>query len=485
MNPDPIDPGPARGPLVRRLVSAPLYVKILGIGGLLTMLYGGSVYIQIERVVRPVFDQLLEQRTFSVAHTLVHNFRLLVSRGDAGLIRDNIEQARAFVPDLEYLVVHDEGGRVLAHSFTGEVPGDLAAAVPLAELKKLRITTRGTLRVFETTLPVHAGALDTVRLGLSDGAIQHQVAELTRTVLLGLSLAMSLGLTLLFLLAQVMTRPITELVAAVHHIGQGDFETRARVHSGDEIGQLASAFNWMAGRLQELQAERQERELERVKLVERTVQVLEDERRVIAQELHDHLGQSLLTLLLKVQTSGHCGSAAKCADISVPFQSDLAGRIRELIDDVRRLAWGIRPSILDDYGLEIALERYVQEVAAQSHIQIDYESSAPPDAPRLPGPIEVTLYRISQEAITNMVRHSGAEQASLVLIRTRDEVTLLIEDRGCGFDPVGIRERHRPCLGLAGMRERMSLLGGTFTLESAPGSGTTIRVRVPFQERTS
>jgi signal transduction histidine kinase len=140
----------------------------------------------------------------------------------------------------------------------------------------------------------------------------------------------------------------------------------------------------------------------------------------------------------------------------------------------------MRPSILDDYGLDSALARHVEEISKHFRLAIDYQYSRSPGLGRLPREIEVTLYRVAQEALTNIVRHARAEQVSAVVLQQKDEVTLLIEDDGCGFDLESKAEAHGASLGLTGMRERVALLGGTCAVESLAEQGTTIRVRIPL-----
>jgi len=173
-----------------------------------------------------------------------------------------------------------------------------------------------------------------------------------------------------------------------------------------------------------------------------------------------------------------CEGEQKRADLL----SKLEIRTYRLIDEVRRLAWGMHPSILDDYGLNNALARYIDETSKPSKIKIDYQYICPDRLGRLPVRTEVTLYRIAQEAITNIIRHANANHASLILMRSINDTLLLIEDDGSGFDPEKVERDGLTHMGLIAMRERAALLGGELTIESTPGNGTTIRVKI-LQER--
>jgi signal transduction histidine kinase len=154
--------------------------------------------------------------------------------------------------------------------------------------------------------------------------------------------------------------------------------------------------------------------------------------------------------------------------------------INELLDDVHKLAWQMRPPILDDYGLDSALERHLQQVHAQSNLEIDYHCSSPADSERLPDQIELTLYRVAQEAIHNVVRHANANRASVVLLRHDHSVALLVEDDGCGFVQTSENGDEGIHLGLIGLRERVGLCSGSLAIESAKGAGTTIKVKIPL-----
>jgi signal transduction histidine kinase len=289
----------------------------------------------------------------------------------------------------------------------------------------------------------------------------------------GVCLLISAGMAAL--LARLVTRPINRLVAAVNRIGEGDFHVRAEVDYHDEIGQLAQAFNRMAEHLEQYRAQVEDKERARQRLIERIVDAQEEERRHIARELHDQVGQSLMALLLAVQ------SGCQHRDAPDRYCPQVESKIRELSEEIHRLAWGMRPSILDDYGLESALERYLDQVGQQSKLNIDYQPTSPPDSSRLPDRLEVTLYRIVQEAITNVIRHAKAKNVSVVILRQRDAVTLLIEDDGRGFAPAG-NDVAGSRLGLTGMQERAALYGGECIVESEPGRGTTIRVKIPLSE---
>jgi signal transduction histidine kinase len=194
------------------------------------------------------------------------------------------------------------------------------------------------------------------------------------------------------------------------------------------------------------------------------------ERRRLARELHDETGQALTSILLGLRSVEDAGTEAE-------MRAAAAG-LRELVvatlQDVRRLAVELRPKALDDFGLVPALERLAQTFGEQTGIVVQLESRLGPQ--RLGEELETALYRLVQEAITNVVKHASAQTVSILLVRREGLVTALIEDDGRGFDPEVARDGG---LGLIGMRERAALVGGRLTIESSESGGTTIAVEVP------
>jgi signal transduction histidine kinase len=215
-------------------------------------------------------------------------------------------------------------------------------------------------------------------------------------------------------------------------------------------------------------------------LSQRLVQVQEEERRALARELHDRVGQSLIALNLNLTIIQ--------GELSQGYSEQLATRmadsiqlVTEVIALVRDVMANLRPSNLDDYGLESALETYVSEFQARYGIPVRYEKRTP-RLPRLDNNIEITLLRISQEALTNIARHAQASEAILSLQLDEEQVYLTIEDNGIGIPSLEEAKR-RHSHGLRIMRERAEALEGTLRIQSAPGQGTRIDVVIPLPPR--
>jgi signal transduction histidine kinase len=196
----------------------------------------------------------------------------------------------------------------------------------------------------------------------------------------------------------------------------------------------------------------------------------EVERRRLARELHDETGQALTSILLGLRSVEESGGDKVRKSVS-----DVRELVVATLQDVRALAVQLRPKALDDFGLVPALERLVQTFSESTAISVELEAQL--GESRLPADVETTLYRIIQEALTNVVKHAEAKSVSVLLVRRESSVTAVIEDDGRGFDPTNTRDGG---LGLLGMRERVALHDGQLKIEASPEAGTTLVVEMPL-----
>ena len=235
----------------------------------------------------------------------------------------------------------------------------------------------------------------------------------------------------------------------------------------------------LAQALERVSAEVEQRrraEAGRAELMKRIVNTQEDERGRIARELHDNLGQHLTAVMLGLQALETQIESLNGGENSQ--RTPQLDKLRELVDGLMRAAhrqaWELRPAELDAMGLEAALGQYIRDWSAGSGVPVDLQAVCWDE--RADPTTETTLYRVVQEALTNVARHANATQVSVVLERNAGGVAAIIEDDGEGFDPE-LQDTGR--LGLLGMRERLALVGGSLEIESEPGFGTTIFARVP------
>lgn len=217
----------------------------------------------------------------------------------------------------------------------------------------------------------------------------------------------------------------------------------------------------------------------RARLLKQVMSAREEEQRRIARDLHDGIGQSLTSLLLVLRATAESPTLEKAR----ARLGELRGITASLLNEVRRLALGLRPSVLDDLGLGAVLERYAADYTKAHGIAVDVYAPELALA-RLPAEVETALYRIAQETLTNVLKHAAAKTVSLVVRRESSGVHLTVEDDGRGFDNNALLQAPGTGkgLGLLDIRERAALLNGSVTLESRPGSGTTVHVCIPLRE---
>lgn len=218
-----------------------------------------------------------------------------------------------------------------------------------------------------------------------------------------------------------------------------------------------------------------EKELSRQALLESLVEAQEEERGRLARELHDGSGQMLTSLLVRIKTLEKKADSAEVRD----GLTSILDMVAETIDQLRDLSHRLRPAALEEFGLPVALETLMDDISDDASLTITYNFDL--NGVTLPPGIEVTLYRIAQECLTNIIRHAAASKVTINLEQIGDSVCMRVEDDGIGFDPLQITavsgQRH---LGIISMYERAAIVGGKLDVFSAPEQGTAILVSVPI-----
>jgi PAS domain S-box-containing protein len=207
-------------------------------------------------------------------------------------------------------------------------------------------------------------------------------------------------------------------------------------------------------------------------LTARLLTTAEEERKALSRELHDDLNQRLAILAIDLETI-----AVKLSPVH-PLRSEiemLKGRLAELSEDVRRIAYQLRPSILDDLGLVPALRSLCEQLKVRERVAVAFTHARVPE--RVPPELALCLYRVAQEALHNVARHAKTRRAAVTLAGLEEAIVLTVRDWGAGFDPGGPQ---RKGLGIVGMEERVRLAGGSFDLRSRPGHGAEIEVTIPL-----
>ncbi len=262
-----------------------------------------------------------------------------------------------------------------------------------------------------------------------------------------------------------ITRPVVKLKNAAIEVSKGNYNMTITNDSYDELGQLTVAFNQMLKKIDEQQ---KFLETERITRLTEMIDWQENERQRLSRELHDSLGQVLLSIKMRIQRA----KGKTNNDDTIIFETNQM--LAETVQEVRNISNDLMPSVLVSYGLQGCLRNLCDTLLSASGIRANLETNI---ENLLPSKTQIYLYRIIQEAINNITKHSGATRVDISLLKSGSEITLVIVDNGIGFDEP--KSQSGKGQGLINIKERAALLNGTCKIESEIGKGTTIFVTIP------
>ena len=373
---------------------------------------------------------------------------------------------------IPYLYVEDDAdGTILAGVGTIPAHDDLLPAEGDAHLHDGVAIHIGPSLVEVTSPLPNSQAL--LHMSLARTNIEATVRSVTMQLLVITLLMIVIGLAAAFFLTWILTRPLLGLVAATQAVAQGDLSRRVQRWANDEIGELSTAFNRMMESLERAEAERAAQAQLRERYVSGVILAQENERQRIARELHDSTSQSLTSLLVGLQNLKGSIDDSRYD----PKIDELRHVVGTTLEEVRSLSWRLRPSALDDLGLQVALQHTIEDFRRRYGVQVDYVVRGLNR--RLPPEMETSIYRIVQEGLTNIARYAQASHASVIISHRHGMIRVIIEDNGIGFDPNIVHTQNKS-LGLQGIRERASLFDGSLTIESEPGHGSSLFVEIPY-----
>jgi two-component system sensor histidine kinase UhpB len=279
-------------------------------------------------------------------------------------------------------------------------------------------------------------------------------------------------------------RPIRSLREATQRFNAGDHSARATVTSltDPDVAALVLEINALWDRMEADAQTIRDNTAQMERLAAQVITAQEEERRRVARELHDEAGQALTAVIIGLERGLASMPDTYAADLPVqPRQliSNLRDLAAQTLDEVRKLALELRPSVLDDLGLVAALRQYVRAAGDRSGLESHLTLTGIEEGERLPPSVETALFRIAQEALTNAIRHARASSVQVRLRRTESLVSLEIRDDGVGL-PALTPSSNGEHLGLFGMRERARLLGGEFVATPVSPRGTLVQVSVPI-----
>ena len=413
--------------------------------GALILLIAAALFVYLPRKLQEEAIALIAHKAETLAQLTAFTIHPSIYFQDRAALEEALSGTRRD-QDVAYVVVTDPAGKTLASMHPERATG-----------------RRGVSRdLYEVMTPIRDGNRELARLhiGISLARLNDEVAQTRLTIALLGTFLLAAALVAVVLTGNVLTRPLREVAAGAQRIAAGELSHRVAVTRADEIGRLAATFNDMAAKIAE-------RDTSLRQLSKRLLSIQEQERVRIAREVHDELGQALTAMKIDLQQLGQCNGQLQ-ERLGV-----IARNIDGIVDLVRRIAADLRPSILDDLGVTAALEQQLRRLRESTGITTTLSVSEEPKIDMLTG---VTLYRIAQEALANVVRHAEATAVDVSLAMNDGTAVLTIHDNGRGL-PDAIPPRS---LGLLGIRERAELLGGSVALDSRPGQGTLLTATLPL-----
>lgn len=464
------------------LLGVPLRFKILGLAfGLIATLSFVTIG-QIRRELNANIETILREESRFVAREIALQARdYLLINDHFGLNRllTNMTENR---PDVRYAFILDNEKHVLAHTFGRRFPTELlrvhqtpAAGAAATDATRKIVTDEGP--VWDTRQAIAFSENSVVRVGVRGDNLRKQLSSFITTFMRNTLIIALLGGALSLLLTWLITRPVKELLAATQKIRRGRYDVDLLPGAHDEIGRLIEGFNAMAQGLSQGERVRKEKEALQRDFLQKVIAGQENERRRIARELHDQTGQALASCMVDLKLLEQTATG-------IAYKKGL-GKLRRTLthelDSLHNLAMDLRPSVLDDLGLVPAIEMYVQHFEKRHACKVrltvlgTFEQRTDPC-------LETCVYRIIQESMTNIAKHAKAGEITVFLEKKAKSVRGGIEDNGVGFDmqPVDITKH----MGLYGMRERVQLLHGSFTIDSDEGAGTMVTFEIPIQQET-
>jgi len=455
--------------------AASVRVKVMGIVIGVIVLLGLFVGMQMRGVLYNTLETALMRQGIDLAHFVLERVDRTVEAGDPEALRDELLGLQDHYSGnghntlIDYVLVTGNEGEIIATTADQAAPV-LPPVAPDTMRARNLVTVWGDVIDVAAALPGGAGEL---RIGLGEDNIE-QIVQVVTTQIVTITLAMiAVGFAAAAFLTWILTRPISSLVEATRTVEAGDYSVRVPRWAKDEIGELAEAFNAMTRSLAQAERERRERDHLRANYIRGVITAQEDERKRIARELHDSTSQALTSLLVSLRQL----EQTQDARLAQQRIGEIRSVVNNTLDEVHALAWQLRPTVLDDLGLTAALQRYIEDYQRRFNVQVDFVFRHLGE--RLPVELETTLYRVIQEGLTNIARHASARNASILLEGRPGCVRLIVEDNGVGFD-AGKQMVSQKNLGLQGIRERVTLLGGSLTIESQPGQGTSLFVEIPL-----
>ncbi len=477
--------------------------KIMGIVILIVFLLGSWTVVQVRSATRTALSDYLQRHGVSIAQNVSTRSENYLLTNDRYRLHQLLSETMENNTDIQYIFIKDINQQVEMSSFSGEVPEELISVNTVSEYQEQNIQPLNTDRglIYDIAVPIFDGRIGTVRLGMNTDSISQLLYQVSSSIWLAVGIISIIGLIIAYLLSLVIINPIYKLVYATEQVAKGHLQNFPLSVTNDEIGKLSKSFQHMIDSLKALrhsndacQIQLEKKEEMRRKLLNKMMSAQEEERKKISRELHDSTGQSLTTLKLALKQIGETDDIDKAHAMSEELR-ELTG---DILEEIKGLARDLRPSVLDDLGLEYALEKYLKEIQSRTNISTDFWFEvADKNILDQNGSLSLTpetssnIYRIVQESVNNSIKHGSPDKIDVIVKSTQGQLIIIIEDDGEGFETEMVNNQDADSeitdsgLGIFGMAERAELISGQLDIESKPGEGTAVYLKINLIERGS
>jgi len=422
---------------------------------------------------RGTFNMLsnqLQKRGISIATSLAAQSRDSVLTMDQFTLYRLVRNTLHSDEDLTYILILDAEHNVLVHTFEQSAPLELPGMNQLYSEDQYRVQALRTEDgiIYDVAVPILGGQAGTVRIGMSEANIRTEVNQQFNNGLLWVVIVLVIGLYIAYGMAAFLTKPLSQLAVAARSVGTNSFRWNTPAWAKDEIGSLGNIFSEVSEEL------RHKKEMQE-QLLGKVITAQEEERKRVARELHDEVGQALTMIMMDLaQTRDILPKEAREAKKRVSQSRSIAERT---LIDLRKLIYELRPEVLDQLGLVAALRSYIKSRLQSEDIEVQLNLNEMQN--QLTPEVETILFRVVQEAINNIVRHSRATIVEIKMEIVDSVVVATVKDNGIGFN-VGAKLANIESFGLLGIRERVAFVGGGLSIESKVGHGSCLKVSIPL-----
>lgn len=447
-----------------------LHKKILLSMVALLLLSGLTTALITRTVLLEVLKTEFQQKGVSSARSLAANAVVDILTQNSSRLKQLVENEKKLDKDIAYIFIVDSSDRVLAHTFNKGFPVDLLKSNKLQTGQTVHIqpldTSLGLIYDIAAPVLLDKNILSEVHIGIPHNNIQEAVVRINLILLAATMLIVLIGIFLVYKISSFVTRPVSKLVAATQSIQKGDFSVKIDIKTEDEIGQLASAFNEMAYRLNDM-----------VDQVKRLTTI--EERNRIGLDLHDGCAQDLASIIKRIEL---CEKLFKMEPAKALGEMQvLRENTRDILNRTRQIIFELKsPEQISAPDLYNKLNDYAKEFQKQNGIRV--ELNLPSTLNNILTGEYKSIFFIITEAFANIRKHSSARNVKMGLDIKDSSLIINIKDDGRGFDTdnTGSAGSGYGRWGLAGMRQRAASLGGSLAIRSVPNQGTEIRVTIPL-----